>query len=90
MVEKGKLELNDLGDVKFVAFMGQLLLAVFALFWFIWTENPAKPMVIVDRWTLGMIAIYAAIWVIDVYVIRNYKRKLQEMNELSEQAAAEA
>ena len=41
----------------------------------IWTENPLKPMVIVDRWTIGMIAIYAAVWVIDVYVIKNYKQK---------------
>lgn len=75
---KGKLEFNDLSDIKFVSFLGQALLSVFALFWFIWTENPLKPMVIVDRWTLGMIAVYVAVWVIDVYVIKNYKRKMPD------------
>ena len=56
------------------------MLSVFALFWFIWTQNPLKPMVIVDRWTLGMIAVYVAVWVIDVYVIKNYKRKQPDQN----------
>ena len=78
---KGKLELSDFGDVKFVAFLGQIMLSVFSLFWFIWTENPIKPMVIVDRWTLGMIAIFAAVWVIDVYVIKNYKQKTAPVSD---------
>ena len=73
--EKRKMKLNDLSDVKVVAFLGQIMLSAFALFWFIWTQNPTKPMVIVDRWTLAMIAVYAAVWVIDVYVIKNYKKK---------------
>ena len=81
---KGKLDIKDFSDIKLVSFLGQALLSVFALFWFIWTQNPAKPMVIVDRWTLGMIAVYVAVWVIDVYVIKNYKKK--KPDQIIEQA----
>ena len=74
-VSSRKMRLNDLSDVKVVAFMGQILLSAFALFWFIWTQDPSKPMVIVDRWTFAMIAVYAAVWVIDICVIKNYRTK---------------
>ena len=37
-------------------------------------------MVIVDRWTLGMIAMYAAVWIIDVYVIKNYKKAARNLS----------
>ncbi len=80
-----KTELSDLGDVKIAGFLGQALLSVFAVFWFIWTQNPTKPMVIVDRWTLGMIAIFAAVWAIDVYIIRNYKSEAKRMKAESQQ-----
>lgn len=69
-----KIRANDFGEAKIVGFLGQIMLTAFAVFWFIWTQNPLKPMVIVDKWTLGFIALYAAVWVIDVYVIKNYKR----------------
>ena len=69
-----KIRVNDFGEAKIVGFLGQIMLTAFAVFWFIWTQNPLKPMVIVDKWTLGFIALYAAVWVIDVYVIKNYKR----------------
>ncbi len=71
----GKLNVTGIFDAKTVAVMGQMLLSAFALFWFIWTQDPSKPMVIVDRWTAVMIALFASVWLIDVYVIRNYKRK---------------
>ena len=69
-----KLDLKDFGEAKIVGFLGQVMLSAFAVFWFMWTQNPIKPMVIVDKWTLGFIAMYAAVWVIDAYVIKNYKR----------------
>ena len=76
----GKLKAEDFGDVKVVGFMGQILLSAFALFLFLWTQDPSKPMVIVDRWTLGMIAMYAAVWIIDVYVIKNYKKAARNLS----------
>lgn len=69
-----KLGVKDFGEAKIVGFLCQVMLSAFAVFWFMWTQNPMKPMVIVDKWTLGFIVMYAAVWVIDVYVIKNYKR----------------
>ncbi|MBR3124717.1 MAG: hypothetical protein IKF42_04700, partial [Mogibacterium sp.] len=76
----GKLKAEDFGDIKVVGFLGQILLSAFAVFLFIWTQDPSKPMVIVDRWTLGMIAMYAAVWVIDVYIIKNYKKAARNLS----------
>lgn len=77
--ENGRSSLGDFGDVKIVAWLGQMVLAAFGVLWFIWTEDPLKPMVIVDRWTLGMIGLFAAVWTIDVFVIKNYKRIGREL-----------
>ena len=54
-----------------------------AIFWFIWTEDPRKPMVIIDRWTLLMIILFAITWFVDVYLIKyRYRRREEEVPEV--------
>ena len=48
----------------------ELLLTVFGICWFIWTEDITRPMMIVDRWTLGMIALFAVMLAVDVLLVR--------------------
>lgn len=48
----------------------ELLLTIFAIAWFIWTEDITKPMMIVDRWTLGMIALFAVTLAVDVLLVK--------------------
>ena len=66
------------GQRKFIGILIQILIAVFSIFWFIWTEDPHNPMVMVDRWTLAMIVLFGITWYIDVYVIRhqNFSNKI--------------
>ena len=71
---KGKGQLTD-AELKFIGILIQLVLAAFSVFWFIWTEDPHKPMVIVDRWTLAMIFLFALTWFSDVYLVRYQKNK---------------
>ena len=61
--------------------MIQLIVTAFAIFWFIWTEDPRQPMVIIDRWTLLMIVLFAITWFVDVYLIKYRYRKRQEEEE---------
>ena len=66
---KGNGQLTE-SELRFIGILIQLVLAAFSLFWFIWTEDPRKPMVIVDRWTLAMILLFALSWFTDVYTNR--------------------
>ena len=68
------------GQRKFIGILIQILIAVFSIFWFIWTENPHNPMVIVDRWTLAMIVLFGITWYIDVYVIK-YQNKSNKLRK---------
>lgn len=52
----------------------EVLLTIFGVLWFIWTEDIRKPMMILDRWTLGMIALFAVMLAVDVLIIR-YNRE---------------
>lgn len=71
---RGKGQLTD-AELKFIGILIQLVLAAFSVFWFIWTQDPHKPMVIVDRWTLAMIFLFALTWFADVYLVRYQKRQ---------------
>ena len=70
--------------------MIQLIVTVFAIFWFIWTEDPRKPMVIIDRWTLLMIILFAITWFVDVYLIKyRYRRREEEDPEEGQEEVPE-
>ena len=66
---------------RLIGVMIQLIVTAFAIFWFIWTEDPRQPMVIIDRWTLLMIVLFAITWFVDVYLIKYRYRKRQEEEE---------
>lgn len=73
-----------------VGVMIQLIVTVFAIFWFIWTEDPRKPMVIIDRWTLLMIILFAITWFVDVYLIKyRYRRREEEDPEEGQEEVPE-
>ena len=74
--ERGKGQLTD-DELKFIGILIQFVLAAFSVFWFIWTEDPRRPMVIVDRWTLAMIFLFALTWFADVYLVRYQKKQHQ-------------
>ena len=76
---KGKGQLTD-AELKFIGILIQFVLAAFSVFWFIWTEDPHRPMVIVDRWTLAMIFLFALTWFTDVYLVR-YQRKQRQSDD---------
>ena len=67
------------GQRKLIGILIQILIAIFSIFWFIWTENPHNPMVMVDRWTLAMIVLFGITWYIDVYVIKYQKTNNQKL-----------
>ncbi|MGX8773523.1 MAG: hypothetical protein ACSW8G_00540 [Bacillota bacterium] len=58
-------------ELRLIGILIQSVIAAFSLFWFIWTEDPLRPMVIVDRWTLAMIFLFALTWFVDVYTNRS-------------------
>lgn len=66
---KDRGQLTD-DELRIIGILIQFVLAAFSVFWFIWTEDPRRPMVIVDRWTLAMIFLFALTWVTDVYTNR--------------------
>ena len=70
---------------RILGMIAQLIIAVAALILFIRTENLTKPMVIIDKWTLAMIILFAATWAIDVFVIR-YAREKEQQEEYDEPA----
>lgn len=72
MRARGRGQLTE-GELKFIGILIQFIMAAFGVFWFIWTEDPHKPMVIVDRWTLAMIFLFAITWFVDVYLVRYQK-----------------
>ena len=74
MYAHDKGQLTD-GELRLIGILSQFILAAFSIFWFIWTEDPYKPMVIVDKWTLGMIFLFALTWFVDVYIVRYQKRQ---------------
>ena len=67
-------------DRRRIGVLIQLIVTVFAVFWFFWTEDILQPMVIIDRWTLLMILLFAVTWFVDVYLIRYNPRQKQEEN----------
>ena len=66
---RGKGQLTE-GELRLIGILMQLIIAAFSVFWFMWTEDPRRPMVIVDRWTLAMILLFGLTWFIDVYTNR--------------------
>ncbi len=72
MHARGRGQLTE-GELKLMGILIQFVMAAFGVFWFIWTEDPHKPMVIVDRWTLAMIFLFAITWFSDVYLVRYQK-----------------
>lgn len=72
MHARGRGQLTD-GELKLIGILIQFIMAAFGVFWFIWTEDPHKPMVIVDRWTLAMIFLFAITWFVDVYLVKYQK-----------------
>ena len=66
---RGKGQLTE-GELRLIGILIQLIVAAFSVFWFMWTEDPRRPMVIVDRWTLAMILLFGLTWFIDVYTNR--------------------
>ena len=70
---------------RILGIIAQVIIAVGALILFIRTENLTKPMVIIDKWTLAMIILFAATWAIDVFVIR-YAREKEQQEEYDEPA----
>ena len=67
--ERGQGQLTE-GEIRLIGVLMQLIIAAFSVFWFMWTEDPRRPMVIVDRWTLAMIILFGLTWFIDVYTTR--------------------
>ena len=63
---------------RILGIIAQVIIAIGALVLFIRTENLAKPMVVIDKWTLAMIVLFAATWAIDVFVIKYAKEKEQQ------------
>ena len=63
---------------RILGIIAQVIIAVGALVLFIRTENLAKPMVVIDKWTLAMILLFAATWAIDVFVIKYAREKEQQ------------
>ena len=80
MHARGRGQLTE-GELRFIGILIQFIVAAFSVFWFIWTEDPHKPMVIVDRWTLAMIFLFAITWFADVYLVRY--QKCQTKNDAS-------
>ena len=70
---------------RILGMIAQVIIAIGALVLFIRTENMAEPMVVIDKWTLAMIVLFAATWVIDVFVIR-YARQKKEQEEAQDAA----
>ena len=70
---------------RILGIIAQVIIAIGALVLFIRTENLAKPMVVIDKWTLAMIILFAATWAIDVFVIR-YAREKEQQEEYDEPA----
>ena len=60
---------------KLLGILIQIAAAAFSVFWFIFTEDPHKPMVIVDRWTLAMIVLFGLTWFTDVYLVKYQRNK---------------
>ena len=69
---KGKGQLTE-GELKVIGILIEFIIAAFSVFWFMWTEDPRRPMVIVDRWTLAMIVLFGLTWFVDVYTTRSKK-----------------
>ena len=67
----------------------ELIVTVFSVFWFLWTENLRQPMAVIDRWTPLMIALFAIAWATDVYLIRyrKHKKVKQDSSEMTEETA---
>ena len=76
MRARGRGQLTP-GELKLIGILIQFIMAAFSVFWFIWTEDPHKPMVVVDRWTLAMIFLFAITWFSDVYLVRYQKGQLK-------------
>ena len=66
---------------RLIGIVIQIIVAAFSVFWFIWTEDPHKPMIIVDRWTLAMIVLFAITWYTDVYLIK-YQKVSRKVNKI--------
>ena len=66
---RGKGQLTE-GEIRLIGILIQFILAAFSVFWFMWTQDPRRPMVIVDRWTLAMIVLFGLTWLVDVYTNR--------------------
>lgn len=85
--EEEKAASDDKKWQRMLGAAAQVIIAIAALVLFIRTENMAKPMVIVDKWTLAMIVLYAVAWAIDVFIIK-YGRKNEDPED--EQDAVKA
>jgi SrtB family sortase len=63
---------------RILGIIAQVIIAIGALVLFIRTEDLTQPMVVIDKWTLAMIILFAATWAIDVFVIKYAREKEQE------------
>ena len=79
--EEERSESDDKKWRRIAGMIAQVIIAIAALVLFIRTENLTKPMVIVDKWTLAMIVLFAITWVIDVFVIKYAKQKEDQEDE---------
>ena len=77
---KGKGQLTE-GEIRLIGTLIQLVIAAFSVFWFMWTQDPRRPMVIVDRWTLAMIVLFGLAWFVDVYTTRKQKPTSDGMDD---------
>jgi len=75
---------------RILGIIAQVMIAVGAFILFIRTENLAKPMVVIDKWTFAMILLYAATWAIDVFVIRYARKKGQQEENIESEDAPSA
>ena len=74
---------------KMIGLAAQIVIAIGAFVLFIRTENMTKPMVIIDKWTLLMIVLYAVTWAIDVYVIKYARQKADDGDDDGEACCVE-
>ncbi len=70
---RNKYKLNDT-STEIIGILLEIAIAIFSVFWFMYTEDLTSPMVIVDEWTLGMIALFAVMLTADTATIKARKQ----------------
>lgn len=67
-----------------IGWIVELVLSIASIVLFILTEDMRLPMILIDKWTIWMLALYLAVWLVDVILVR-WKRGKQEFAKKAEE-----